>query len=269
MKDGFRELKAKVESTYACMGISCADVGAFQTSAGIYAGMEACTVKIAGYLPATSVVKHSKIDLDMKEISDAVGNSFDFTQAKFVYQNGGGGLCTQADIDAAVDGDSCTGKTTNDAKGNSVKGSGAIRTLQGFATSGAAKMSTEKWWNVYKNYWGDDNYADTYAMAALDGTGATAGKSNVMRAELVKKGIAYQAVWMYVLHEFEDAIMDCLSGNIFDNEASTVGGDSPHAWDEGWAFYAGSLEGTDGSGSGQMIHQLAEKRCADFGTCLQ
>merc|ERR1719316_2332417 len=94
-----------------------------------------------------------------------------------------------------------------------------------------------------------------------------AGKSDVLRGELVKKGIAYQAVWMYVLHEFEDAIGDCLAGNIFDNEASTVAGDSPHAWDEGWAFYAGSLEGTDGSGSGQMIHQLAEKRCADFGTC--
>ena len=71
---------------------------------------------------------------------------------------------------------------------------------------------------------------------------------------------------MYVLHEFEDAIGDCLAGNIFDNEANE-GGDSPHAWDEGWAFYAGSLEGTDGSGSGQMIHQLAEKRCKDFGTC--
>merc|ERR1719235_257289 len=108
---------------------------------------------IAGYEPETNVVPHSKIDLDMKEISDAIGNSFDFTQAKFVYQNGGGGLCTQAEIDAAVTGDSCNGKTTADAKGNSVKGSGAIRTLQGFATSGAAKMSTEKWWNVYKNYW--------------------------------------------------------------------------------------------------------------------
>jgi hypothetical protein len=94
-----------------------------------------------------------------------------------------------------------------------------------------------------------------------------AGKSDVMRGELVKKGIAYQAVWMYVLHEFEDAIGDCLAGNIFDNEASNAAGDSPHAWDEGWAFYAGSLEGTDGSGSGQMIHQLAEKRCKDFGTC--
>merc|ERR1719199_1429069 len=222
---------------------------------------------IAGYVPTSGVVPHSMIDLDMEEISTAVGNSFDFTQAKFVYQNGGGGLCTQADIDAAVDGDSCFEKTTADAKGNSVKGSGSIRTLQGFATSGAAKMSTEKWWNVYKNYWGDDDYAHTYAMAALDGTGVMAGKSDVMRGELVKKGIAYQAVWMYVLHEFEDAIGDCLAGNIFDNDAHNAAGDSPHAWDEGWAFYAGSLEGTDGSGSGQMIHQLAEKRCKDFGTC--
>jgi hypothetical protein len=39
------------------------------------------------------------------------------------------------------------------------------------------------------------------------------------------------------------------------------------AWDEGWAFYAGSLEGTDGKGSGAMLHTLAEKRCKDFGTC--
>merc|ERR1719387_2349329 len=285
MPDGFALLKSHVESTYPCLGITCADVGAFQNSAGIYTGMEVCadttpTVEllddcnvpgdyaiIAGYVPTTDVVPHSKIDLDMKEISDAIGNSFDFTQAKFVYQNGGGGLCTQADDNYAVEGDSCKDKTTADAKGNSVKGSGAIRTLQGFATSGAAKMSTEKWWNVYKNFWGDDNYADTYAMAALDGTGVMVGRSDVMRGELVKKGIAYQAVWMYVLHEFEDAIFDCLAGNIFDNEASNAAGDSPHAWDEGWAFYAGSLEGTDGSGSGQMIHQLPEERCKDFGTC--
>jgi uncharacterized membrane protein len=43
MKDGFAELKAHVESVYSCLGITCADVGAFQNSAGIYTGMEACT----------------------------------------------------------------------------------------------------------------------------------------------------------------------------------------------------------------------------------
>merc|ERR1719235_1990849 len=100
---------------------------------------------IAGYVPTTDVVPHSMVDLDMEEIAAAVGNSFDFATAKLVYQNGGGGLCTQADIDAAVAGDSCEGKTT-----------------------------------------GDDKYADTYAMAALDGTGVMAGKSDVLRGELVK-----------------------------------------------------------------------------------
>jgi hypothetical protein len=43
MTDGFRELKAKVELTYPCLGISCADVGAFQNSAGIYTGAKSAT----------------------------------------------------------------------------------------------------------------------------------------------------------------------------------------------------------------------------------
>jgi hypothetical protein len=203
---------------------------------------------IANYKPQTNVAEHAKVDLDMKEINDLVGKDAvtqaDFTAAHTVYESGGNG-----------------------GKGNSVKGSGSIRTLKGFATSGAAKMSKEKWWVIYKNYWGDDNYADTYVQEAFTGSGVIGGKSNSMRAEIAKKGVAYQAVWMYVIHEFEDAVSDCLSGNIFDNAAANKVGDAPIAWDEGWAFYAGSLEGADGSGSGAMIHTLAEKRCKDFGTC--
>jgi hypothetical protein len=42
MKDGFKKLKEGVESLYPCLGITCADMGEFQTSAGVYAGMEAC-----------------------------------------------------------------------------------------------------------------------------------------------------------------------------------------------------------------------------------
>jgi len=286
---GFAALKQEVEKTYPCLGITCADVGEFQTSTGVYTGMEKCAdastevtpeeitddtvggdhALIAGYKPATDVVPHSKVDLDMKEINDLVGAA-SFPEALFVYENGGGGKCSADDISGAATGDSCNGKTTNDAKGNSVKGSGAIRTLYGFATCGStceAKLGAEKWYNVYKNYWNDAKYADTYVRDAFLGTNFYVGKSNNMRAEVAKKGVAYQTVWMYVLHEYEDAIFDCLSGNIYDNEASNIGGDSPHAWDEGWAFYAGSLEGVDGSGSGAMVHTLAEKRCADFGTC--
>jgi len=71
-------------------------------------------------------------------------------------------------------------------------------------------------------------------------------------------------VWMYVIHEIEDAIMDCESGCIACND------DPVHAIDEAAVFYAGSLEGSSVLGQpdlGKLVFRLAEKRCADFGTC--
>ena len=41
----------------------------------------------------------------------------------------------------------------------------------------------------------------------------------------------------------------------------------PHAWDEAWAFWSGSLEGEDGTGDGVMGYALAENRCEQFATC--
>merc|ERR1712176_476494 len=38
-------------------------------------------------------------------------------------------------------------------------------------------------------------------------------------------------------------------------------------WDEAVAFYTGSLEGPDGSGSGKLPYALADKRCGNFKTC--
>ena len=51
--------------------------------------------------------------------------------------------------------------------------------------------------------------------------------------------------------------------------AFSVNSGSVHAWDEGVAFYAGSLEGTEAGGSsgGKLVYRLAEKRCSNFGTC--
>merc|ERR1719271_1791801 len=92
------------------------------------------------------------IDLDMKEIVDAVGlgTTAGLAEAIRVYKEGGGGLCTAADVaDTTIL--QCT--ATTDVKGNSVKGSGAIRTIQGFATSGEAKMTKWTTYPVYKAYW--------------------------------------------------------------------------------------------------------------------
>jgi hypothetical protein len=84
--------------------------------------------------------------------------------------------------------------------------------------------------------------------------------------ETAKKVAVYGNAWMYVIHEFEDAIQDCLNADLMDNDASV------HAWDEGVAFYVGSLgaDATDTSSTwGKMIYELANKRCSNFDTCIK
>jgi hypothetical protein len=66
---------------------------------------------------------------------------------------------------------------------------------------------------------------------------------------------------MYVIHELEDAVADCNSGNVLNNDLNPAG-EAVAAWDEGWAFYAGSRPLAD-----KMSYALAEKRCANYGTC--
>ena len=69
------------------------------------------------------------------------------------------------------------------------------------------------------------------------------------------------SVPMYALRELEDAIDDCLSTDTKRNA------DSIKDVDQGVAFFTGSLEGTNGNGSGVFIHNLAERRCTNFKTC--
>ena len=70
---------------------------------------------------------------------------------------------------------------------------------------------------------------------------------------------------MYVFRELWHAIYLCQTDVCAEdscfNEAAV------HEIDEAVAFYTGSLEGTDGSGTGVLTYGLAEKRCAQFGTC--
>jgi hypothetical protein len=68
---------------------------------------------------------------------------------------------------------------------------------------------------------------------------------------------------MYAIHEFEAGLDKCKLGAGEDNTAAV------HAWDEGVAFYTGSLQGTaTAPATGVLVHVLADKRCADFGTCV-
>lgn len=148
------------------------------------------------------------------------------------------------------------------------------RNLMGFSTNAESKMYScsngcphEEFSKFYK-YYGQFDYAHQWIEAAMTGGKTNFDNGNADfgvygftgKIEAIKKGITYLSVYMYVLREFEDAIGDC------ENGCSTCNEDPVHAWDEGVAFYAGSLEGATGEG-GKLVYALAEKRCANFKTC--
>merc|ERR1719316_83282 len=143
------------------------------------------------------------------------------------------------------------------------------RTLKGFSPQAQDKMQGWAPSNVYKEYYNDWDYAHQYVLDALDATGPFAAQGDDGRTQGVKKGSAYMNVWMYVIHEMEDAINDC-QNSCTDPGNQNCNADPVHAIDEAAAFYAGSLEGSGAAGNsdGKLIFRLAEKRCGNFGTCL-
>jgi len=145
------------------------------------------------------------------------------------------------------------------------------RNLAGFSTAAKAKMAqppqkayvrAKAFYDTIAAYDGE-MYGHSFVTKALDGTGPFDGVADAGRIECAKKGSAYMNVWLYTIREFEDAIQDCQSGCIDCND------DPVHAWDEGVAFYTGTLEGTapGGNSAGKLLYRLAEKRCSNFGTC--
>jgi hypothetical protein len=152
---------------------------------------------------------------------------------------------------------------------------------------------------LYSDYWGSDTYANdiVYSMKGeactttadsngrscvkdfckdffceVDGTTVTYPTTVEVRREIIKKSSAYITTWMYVIHEYEDAIYDCTRNDLTNNNNSV------HATDEAMAFYTGTLEGQTGfdhspvggvfvNKIGYLAHQLADKRCKNFATC--
>eukprot|EP00965_Chrysotila_dentata_P233647 6199712-Pleurochrysis_carterae.AAC.1 len=150
------------------------------------------------------------------------------------------------------------------------------RTLQIFSTKAQDLMYDNcpgcpyKHYKMFYDYYGRFNYVDRWVTAALHGNDTDFNSGNALfttandldtRREAAQKGTAYMGVWMYVIREFEDAIDDCNAGTPSDNA------NAAHAWDEGVAFYTGSLEGTNGTGTGKLLYALADKRCAETKTC--
>ncbi|VEU37750.1 unnamed protein product [Pseudo-nitzschia multistriata] len=152
----------------------------------------------------------------------------------------------------------------------------AKRSIAGFSTSAQKKMAEcancpYKFYEQFYNYYGAYDYANQIVLAAFAGNKANLNNfdndyslyGNAGNEQIIKKGTAYMVIWMYVIREMEDALDDCKEECTIEN----CNDDPVHAWDEAVAFYTGTLEGEDGSGSGKLAYALADKRCANFKTC--
>merc|ERR1712176_842013 len=152
----------------------------------------------------------------------------------------------------------------------------AKRTIQGFSTSAKNKMAEcancpYPMYEKYYNYYGQYDYANQIVLAAFAGSKTNFDNFNNEfstygydgKEQVIKKATAFIVIWMYVIRELEDALDDCQEACTIEN----CNDDPVHAWDEAVAFYTGSLEGSDGSGSGKLAYALADKRCGNFKTC--
>jgi hypothetical protein len=267
MGEPFAKVKQAFESTYECMGITCADVGGLWLAEDYHEGAAPCYEKIVGYEPHTDVVPHSMIDLDQKEFETHLKVP-NYALAKDIYMKGGnsggkavmtvgalaaaaakgaevkqGAVAVGKMKSAAAAGDTSItvsyksmckdgGASTKDLSGcftvaggditiggNSAGAPTAVtnkyRTLMGFS-SNDNKLKGEPFFEDYVKYYDstDGDYAHKRVMDALDQTGICAACDDDARVQIAKKTSAYMNVWMYVIHEFEDAIADCNMGCI-------------------------------------------------------
>jgi len=238
---------------------------------------------IAGYEPQSDVVEHAEIDLDVRDIIDALQS--------VPLENGGalrdctGDFCVWSFPDLIEAWEIWTnGK--NSAKSDSnrsiaVFSSGAATKSSGNGLATDVDYKDNSFISVMNNYWsskGLRKYTWGYEIINASFNGEMIGDiinmgevGDYFRFEVIQKGIIYLNIYPYVIWEMQDAINDCNTGDIDLNDNSV------HAWDEAVAFYTGSLEGVSQGGNNgldsctdgncKLQFYLADKRCTNFGTC--
>lgn len=194
---------------------------------------------LAGYVPANDVLQHSRIDLDLSDL-DALLLAARWDDAGALYAGGR----------------------------YSDKGQGKLRNLRAFSTDLEAKAKPLSPpladFELFRSYYGRGDYADAFVQQELAQAGNSSLTGNVTldtvaRRELVIKAVQLQGVAMYVLYELAAAISKC---------SAKAAGASLN-WDEGAAFYVGSLSAAPGASptTGFSFYAFSNKRCIAFGTC--
>jgi hypothetical protein len=225
-------------------------------------------VVIAGFRTSNDVMEHAKIDKDIQSIECEVAKKTDagYAAALKTYREGGADACSDA----------------VPSQPGSKLGNGGMRTLASFwpgahaNTAGLAHTVADepynKMYDEYKklnnmNNRGTEGY-DPHSEVEYAFKGEkeyeaipanTITGSHEFRDQVIKKGIRYQIMMIYAVHELEIAVAAYKDSRL--GRTSVKPMLYADVW---WAFYAGSME--TGSGAGFSAYQNAERRAKFFGT---
>jgi len=128
----------------------------------------------------------------------------------------------------------------------------------------------------FLDYYQDENYADKWITAALDAkmTNFIGGRGDVnftthmnaeARGQAASSAMVYLSVWMAVVKRLYRAVQYCMTP-CHESSVGKCRDDAIHALDIAMAYYAGSLEGPDGSLDGVLLYALADRLAIAFRT---
>jgi hypothetical protein len=151
-------------------------------------------------------------------------------------------ICSIKDLLSAGNWDS-----VRDAYKTGADGSSATVVLQNLATEDWTDTAQ---YDLFSQYYGDDKWIDTGALATIDGTGVWTDES--ARQEGTEKTLMNALLTSAALNNLADAINQVSNGETAEYQAVK-------AWDKGWAYYTGATQSC-------APYATADKRAGNYGT---
>uniref|UniRef100_A0A6U5LJH1 Uncharacterized protein n=2 Tax=Corethron hystrix TaxID=216773 RepID=A0A6U5LJH1_9STRA len=223
---------------------------------------DSSTIVAGKKFTGTSVDGNVAIAMKLDDSTNTLG------YLKLQYEVSGQNPCNVGGL-VTPDGNGCFGASgtvtdgTNVISYDSIDNMNAL-TLKSLGDSSTVKMGSNH--EMFIKYYGKANYADHWVTQAFKGEATDFKNGNadfseysiIGQVEAIKKGIAYISALQYMFHKLEEAVSTC------DEDVDL------ECWDEGVAYYVGSLQGPElAPGGGKFPYVLADKRCSNFKTCGQ
>lgn len=223
-----------LQSIYPCLDVSCEQIGEYK--GGLVAKClddQSLPSQMAGYPATFNVDQYANIDKDIAQI-DIMLQLGAQAAAKDYYMYGNN---AQIEINN-------------------------ILSLHDLATSDDRNSATSQL-SQFATYFGSNDYADEIMMSILDGGTPFVNASSSQYANAGVGTLKYMVLYMASLSKFYKAVEVCIAGG--PNATDT----SVSLWDQGVAFFIGSIEGSEigGRDGGQLFFGTNKALCSKFNTC--